>query len=288
MAIDFESSIAYSDLLLAYRITMFAIWGVGIEIPRLLLRYAKSYPTVVNIHSMSMTICSLLTIMYVIARTATYYPHAEATGEYMDKTSRGEFVISWILVGLIFVQIILGFKVRYEMVSQKLSTDMFNIKIIHFWLGIAMCVLGKIDVALLLFPINDTNNLLFRSWLFILGALLVIFVILEVIFRIQTRSFMLKFPLRHTSKFNKLHQEILENINRGSEDFRDYKELGVRYIILDNTMYYIDENFIHPGGEYIFFMYNGQEVNYLFRGTHRVSPDFPRHRHTKYALNYLE
>ena len=59
---------------------------------------------------------------------------------------------------------------------------------------------------------------------------------------------MLKFPLRHTSKFHKLHQEILENINRGSEDFRDYKELGVRYIILDNIMYYIDENFIHPGG----------------------------------------
>ena len=72
------------------------------------------------------------------------------------------------------------------------------------------------------------------------------------------------------------------------EEFRDYKELGVRYIILDNSMYYIDENFIHPGGEYIFSMFNGQEVNYLFRGTHQLNPEFPRHRHTKYALNYLE
>lgn len=35
-------------------------------------------------------------------------------------------------------------------------------------------------------------------------------------------------------------------------------------------------------------MYNGQEVNYLFRGTHQLLPDFPRHRHTKYAINYLE
>lgn len=53
-------------------------------------------------------------------------------------------------------------------------------------------------------------------------------------------------------------------------------------------MYYIDENFIHPGGEYIFSMYNGQEINFLFRGTHQLSPDFPRHRHTKYAINYLD
>lgn len=62
----------------------------------------------------------------------------------------------------------------------------------------------------------------------------------------------------------------------------------MRYIIVDNFMYYIDENFIHPGGEYIFNMYNGQEVNYLFSGTHQPDPDFPRHHHTKYALNYLE
>ena len=35
-------------------------------------------------------------------------------------------------------------------------------------------------------------------------------------------------------------------------------------------------------------MFNGQEVNYLFRGTHHLSSDYPRHRHTKYAINYLE
>lgn len=82
--------------------------------------------------------------------------------------------------------------------------------------------------------------------------------------------------------------QILNNINSNSENFPDYRELGVRYIILDNKMYYIDENFIHPGGEHIFSLYNGQEVNYLFRGTHQISPEFPRHNHTKYAFNYLE
>ena len=123
----------------------------------------------------------------------------------MDKTEMGEFVVSWILVGLIFVQMMLGFTVRYEMVSQKLNSNIFTLKIVHRWLGITMSILGKIDVALLLYPINDKNNILFRSWLFIIGALLFIFVIVEVLYRIQTRSIMLKFPLRHTSKFHRLH-----------------------------------------------------------------------------------
>ena len=73
MGIDFESTLAYSDLILAYRITMFAIWGVGVDFPRLLVRYAKSYPTTINVHTISMMICGLLTIMYVIARTVVYF-----------------------------------------------------------------------------------------------------------------------------------------------------------------------------------------------------------------------
>ena len=59
---------------------------------------------------------------------------------------------------------------------------------------------------------------------------------------------MLKFPLKHKSKYHALHTEILDNINNQIEDFKDYKNIGVRYIIIDNVMYYIDENFIHPGG----------------------------------------
>lgn len=91
------------------------------------------------------------------------------------------------------------------MVSQKLSTGMFTIKIVHRWFGIGMTILGKVDVALLLYPLQDSNSLLFRSWLFICGALLFIFVVVEIIYRIQTRSLMFKFPLKHQSKFNKLH-----------------------------------------------------------------------------------
>ena len=73
MSIDFQSSLTYTNLRLAYVITMFAMWGIGVDIPRLLARYARSYPMVINIHSISMLIIGLMTLMYVTAVTVTYY-----------------------------------------------------------------------------------------------------------------------------------------------------------------------------------------------------------------------
>ena len=73
-----------------------------------------------------------------------------------------------------------------------------------------------------------------------IGTLLLIFVMFKIVYRIQTRSVMFKFPLKHKSKFEKHHMQILDNLNSNRDTFPDYKELGVRYIILDNVMYYID------------------------------------------------
>lgn len=73
MSLEFDLSVTYEDLQRAYRITMFSMWGLGVDIPRLLVRYARSYPNVTNFHSISMTIIGLLTIMYVIAMTSVFY-----------------------------------------------------------------------------------------------------------------------------------------------------------------------------------------------------------------------
>ena len=49
------------------------MWGLGVDIPRLLIRYARSYPLVNNFHAISMMIIGLMTLMYVIAKTVVYY-----------------------------------------------------------------------------------------------------------------------------------------------------------------------------------------------------------------------
>lgn len=84
MAIDFDQSLSYSQLQVAYKITMFSLWGIGVDIPRLLVRYAKSYPMVINIHSISMMIIGLMTLLYVISITSTFYSQQYPLGIYMQ------------------------------------------------------------------------------------------------------------------------------------------------------------------------------------------------------------
>ena len=120
-----------------------------------------------------------------------------------------EFILSWLLCICIIVQFGLGFRVRYEMITDNISKNMFSLKKGHRYLGMFMSILGKIIVALLLQPYTFSNQILFRTWLFVIGALILVFIILEVVYRIQTRSFMFKYPLKHTSKHARLHNKIL-------------------------------------------------------------------------------
>ena len=72
MSLEFGTQLEVDDFIKGYSIAMFAMWGVGVDLPRLLVRYGKSYPNSMNIHSISMLIIGLLTIMYVIAQVAMH------------------------------------------------------------------------------------------------------------------------------------------------------------------------------------------------------------------------
>ncbi len=178
MSIDFQSTISYTQLLTAYRITFFAAWGIGVDFPRLLARYARSYPMVLNIHSISMMIIGLITLLYVIAITITFYTQNYVLGERMEGIILAEFILAWALCGCILVQFGLGFKVRYEIVTDKLSSNVFSLKKVHRYLGTFMSILGKLIVALQLQPITFNEGILFKSWLFILGTLLLVSIVL--------------------------------------------------------------------------------------------------------------
>lgn len=76
------------------------------------------------------------------------------------------------------VQFVIGFKLRYEMVTDKLSIDMFALKKAHRYIGTLMSILGKVIVALELQPIQIKEGILFKTWLFVIGALILLFIIL--------------------------------------------------------------------------------------------------------------
>lgn len=44
---------------------------------------------------------------------------------------------------------------------------------------------------------------------------------------------------------------------------------------------------MHPGGEHVFSLLNGKEVNYYLKGARAIAAGYPRHNHSKYVAKYL-
>lgn len=85
------------------------------------------------------------------------------------------------MCGFILIQFALGFKLKYEMFNDKLSKNMFTLKKAHRYLGTFMSLFGKVIVALELATFQnptDQDNILFRGWLFLVGALILIFIVM--------------------------------------------------------------------------------------------------------------
>jgi hypothetical protein len=286
MSLSFSSSLQYDDFVRGYSIIMFSMWSVGVDIPRLIVRYGKAYPLSINIHSISMLIIGLLTSMYVIAQIAMYNQQFGSSYAGLTGTAYGQFVSSIILMCLVLVQFLLGFLLRVQMFNSSLKNSLFLLKTIHSITGYAIVILGKI-VATLIVNAN-VSNLLFRAWLFFLAGIVLFYILLEIIYRSESRVVILNCLFKHDNKHAKYHNEIYQNLLEKKDKFETYKEKGVRYVIIDNSMYYIDENFMHPGGEFIFNILNGKEINYYLKGAKSITPDYPRHRHTKFVAKYLE
>jgi hypothetical protein len=115
MNLSFSSSLEYSNFLRGYNIIMFSMWGLGVDIPRLFVRYGKAYPLSINIHSISMLIIGLFTIMYVIAEIVMFTRQFGSSYTGLTGAAYGQFITSIILACLVLVQFLLGFLTRVQM-----------------------------------------------------------------------------------------------------------------------------------------------------------------------------
>ena len=115
---------------------------------------------------------------------------------------------------------------------------------------------GKVVATLI---VNQSvSSIVFRAWIFFMVGLVIAFIMFEIIYRSETSIIILNRFLKHKNKQMKYHNEIYQNLLEKKENFNNHKEKGVRYVIIDNNMYYIDEDFMHPGGEFIFNILNGK------------------------------
>ena len=182
MSLSFGSTLAFNDFVKGYSIIMFSMWGLGVSIPRSIVRYGKAYPLSINIHSISMLMIGLLTIMYVIAEIVMYGKQYGSSYEGLTGAAYGQFVCSIILMCLVIIQFLLGFIVRVQMFNNNLKNSLSTVKTLHKILGIIMAILGKVVASLI---VNTTvSETLFRAWMFILAGLIVFYLIVDIVYKI--------------------------------------------------------------------------------------------------------
>lgn len=181
MSFSFTSTLSYTDFLKGYNIIMFSMWGLGVDIPRLLVRYGKAYPFSINNHSISMLIIGLITLMYVIAEIVIFTQQFGSSYTGLDGVAYGQFVTSILLACLVLIQFLLGFLTRVQMFSNNLKNSLLTLKTLHMILGYTLVILGKVVASLIVK--NSVSDLLFRAWLFFIAGLVLLYIVLEVIYR---------------------------------------------------------------------------------------------------------
>jgi hypothetical protein len=181
MSLSFNSQLNFEDFQRGYAIVIFSIWGIGVDFPRLLVRYGKAYPLVINIHSMLMLMLGLFTIMYVIAEIVMYQTYYGSSYSGLTGVRLAQFVMSIILSCLILIQFILGFLVRVEMFKNKLSSSLFTVKTIHKIGGYIITIFGKIIATFVVYV--NTSEIVFKAWIFCLGGFAILLIVFEIIYR---------------------------------------------------------------------------------------------------------
>lgn len=77
-------------------------------------------------------------------------------------------------------------------------------------LGYLLETLGKVVATLIVN--SSVDELLFKAWLFVMGGLAIIMVILEIIYRSESRTVIFPMFFRHKNKHAKYLNEIFEHL----------------------------------------------------------------------------
>jgi hypothetical protein len=203
MSISLGQQLSFADFSSGYAIAIFSIWGIGIDIPRLLIRYGKAYPLVINIHSMLMLMLGLLTVMYVGGEIVVYQGNFGVGYAGLSGAALAQFATSIVLACLVLIQFVLGFLVRVEMFASRLSTALFTVKRVHRIGGWVVTLFGKAVATLVVY--NNCSEVIFKAWLFSLGGIAILMLVCEVIYRSQSRTIIFSSLFKHKNRHHRYH-----------------------------------------------------------------------------------
>ncbi|CAD8190089.1 unnamed protein product [Paramecium pentaurelia] len=264
--------------------TNFVCWGIASDVAIIIGRYYKTWGYRTYLHGFLFILIVTSSITTAMMMLSTDWSVLEWSN-FKEQSVKNQFHIIIFMIVAIFMiaQSIGGILYNYMLTSLKINQKVSVKPSIHAILGSIVYTLGKLQIIAGLFMDNDIRLML------ILGAVLTTRLILEVLY--QKGSLVNVVMTGKESNSKKVYndgQNPLLDINNSQQDEGFEKKSSKLWCIYKNQVVDLSQ-MIHPGGNYIWKLIQGQDVTRYIIGAYTLDQlKIKVYQHSIYTLKILE
>ncbi|CAD8098235.1 unnamed protein product [Paramecium primaurelia] len=264
--------------------TNFVCWGIASDVAIIIGRYYKTWGYRTYLHGFLFILIVTSSITTAMMMLSTDWSVLEWSN-FKEQSVKNQFHIIIFMIVAIFMiaQSIGGILYNYMLTSLKINQKVSVKPSIHAILGSVVYTLGKLQIIAGLFMDNDIRLML------ILGAVLTTRLILEVLY--QKGSLINVVMTGKESNSKKVYndgQNPLLDINNSQQDEGFEKKSSKLWCIYKNQVVDLSQ-MIHPGGNYIWKLIQGQDVTRYIIGAYTLDQlKIKVYQHSIYTLKILE
>ncbi|CAK64487.1 unnamed protein product (macronuclear) [Paramecium tetraurelia] len=264
--------------------TNFVCWGIASDVAIIVGRYYKTWGYRTYLHGFLFILIVTSSITTALMMLSTDWTVLEWIN-FKEQSIKNKFhIIIFMLVAILMIaQSIGGIIYNYMLSSLKVNQQVSVKPSIHAIMGSVVYTLGKLQIIAGLFMDNDVRLML------ILGAVFTTRLILEILY--QKGSLVNVIMTGKDSNSSKVYDDgynpLLE-INNSNSDDNFEKNSSKLWCIYKNQVVDLSQ-MIHPGGNYIWKLIQGQDVTRYILGAYTLdSLKIKTHKHSIYTLKILE
>ncbi|CAD8208926.1 unnamed protein product [Paramecium octaurelia] len=264
--------------------TNFACWGIASDVAIIVGRYYKTWGYRTYLHGFLFILIVTSSITTAMMMLSTDWAVLEWSN-FKEQSIKNQFHIIIFMIVAIFMiaQSIGGVLYNLMLSSLKINQKVSVKPSIHAILGNVVYTLGKLQIIAGLFMDNDIRLML------ILGAVFTTRLILEILYQKGSLvSVVMTGKDSHSNKVYEEGQNPLLDINNSQHDDSFEKKSSKLWCIYKNQVVDLSQ-MIHPGGNYIWKLIQGQDVTRYVLGAYTLDQlKLQPYKHSIYTLKILE
>ncbi|CAD8124193.1 unnamed protein product [Paramecium sonneborni] len=264
--------------------TNFVCWGIASDIAIIIARYYKTWGYRTYLHGFLFILIVTSSITTAIMMINTDWSVIK-WDNFQEQSIENQFhIIIFVIVAFFMIaQTIGGILYNYMLTSFKINQKVSSKPSIHAILGYFVYILGKLQViAGLLMDYNILFMLIFIT-------VFLCRIILEIFYR---KGGLIKLVMTsNKTHSNKVYSDTLDpllNVNKSQFEENIQKLSNKLWCIYKNNIVDLSQ-MIHPGGNYIWKLIQGQDVTRYILGAYTLDTlSIKPYKHTIYTLKILE